>query len=174
MEEKIMNKKLLLVLVFPFFLTSCIGSGQNKSSQKSDSNTVEITKYLDEEPYSSDSFSITLKSLNCYETSSGNYQIMFYIIMKNLSPSKQTYLFSNSSYVRESSGYGYETNVMNITYQNKQELEPDMSMTPCYLSSIPTDIKTEKYYLTSTINNLKYKLYLYNSDGSFYNGWGNF
>ena len=37
-----------------------------------------------------------------------------------------------------------------------------------------SDIDKEKYYLTTTINNLNYKLYLYNSDGSFYNGFGSF
>ena len=168
-----MKVKLLPILCIPLFLMGCTAKNSTNGNS-SKTNIVEVTKYLDEEAYVSSEFSITIKSLNCYGTSDGNYQIMFYIAMKNLTATKQVYLFSDSSYVRESSGYGYETNVMNITYQNKQELEPDMSMTPCYVSSIPTDVKAEKYYLTSTINNIKYKLYLYNSDGTFYNGWGNF
>ena len=161
-----MKNKILFILSLPFLLTAC--------PSKTKVNYLDVVKYLDQEAYVTDEISIGPRSLTCGATSSGNYQIMLYLTIKNPTASKQLYKFSNYSFVRESTEYGYDTSLMNITYTDRQELEPDMSMSPCYLSSLPTDIKTEKYYLISTINNIRYKLYLYNSDGSFYNGFGYF
>lgn len=156
-------KKFVFLLALPLLLTAC------PANEK-----IKVERFLDNGSYSDDEFSIKPDSMSRLPGSGDNISIMFYVTMTNNSKKKQTYKFSNSFFVRENSGYKYETNVMNITYQNKQELEPDMSMNPCYVSSLPTDINKEKYYLTTTINNLIYKLYLYNSDGSFYSGFGSF
>lgn len=159
-------RKFILPLIIATLLTSC--------SKKVVLGSIHVERFIDNHEYLTSEISISLNRINSFEQSNGNFSIRLYLDIKNNSDNQKQYNLKDYTFVLERTDYKYQTDSLDFFSENKFKLEPGISKTLGFSSTLPYGYNNEKYHFSTIIEEYEYELFLYNSNGDLYSGNGIF
>lgn len=159
-------QKFILPLIAATLITSC--------SKKVVLGSIHIERFIDNHEYLTSEISISLNRINSFKQSNGNSLIHLYLDIKNNSDNQKEYNLKDYTFVLENTDYKYETDSLDFFSEYKFKLEPGISKTLGFSSTLPYSYNDEKFYFSTIIEEYEYKLFLYNSNGDLYSGNGIF
>lgn len=154
-----MKKIILFTFTFLFFilfLSSC-SSSNNDSSKNGNSQTQDDKNkivYTDSNPIEDDKIKLEFDKPSCYGTN--NYSLSVYVNITNKEYETRTYNIKSVELIKESTSAKYT-----VSYAKSKVVEAEMKSSLSFSASIPSDIKTDKYKLTFSINSYNITYYPY-------------
>ena len=152
---KHMNLKLVLLLPL-LVLSSC-----NSGNQNNNSSNNKYTVYLDYSEVTTPTLKVKVGYAHAYSYTTDNYSFSLSLSIKNLSSKTQKINFSNVKLLREETGTSYTV----ISYNQFVTLDSEIEGTASFQSTIPTSLE-DKYYFSIDIQNINYKVFLYETPDS--------
>ncbi len=151
-DFSVMRKKALILLPV-LILSACTETSINGGGSKRD-----FSVYLDNSEVVTEDFKIKVTSANASSSyNSDNYSFSLSLKIKNLSSKTKEVEFKNSYLVKEDTNATYSANA---TFYAKQTLDSEIEGSFSFSSTIPSSLD-EHYYFSTSLENLTYKVYLY-------------
>lgn len=150
-------KKLLLCLfiIFAFIFSGC--SSMDSNSSNSNNNRI---IYTDSGFIEDDKIKIEFDEPSCYGTDT--YSLRIYIKITNKEYETRTYNVKNVKLIKEATSAQYT-----VSYAESIVIEAEMKSSLSFWASIPSDIKTDRYKLTFSINSYNITYYPYDTPDDF-------
>lgn len=148
-----MRKTFLSGLISLFLLAGC-----SSNTIISDLNDNTKTLYADSNSIEFNNTNVLIEDYYCSTFFSENYNLSVRIKIKNCSYETVEYNIKNAILIKEDTNAKYS---ISVSMESRFSLEAELERKVVFNSSIPTDVKNDKYKLMFELNNQKIDLYLY-------------